>query len=124
MRLEQRCWTFPRLIPDSALRLCASAVNLQSCVQKIGPKPAGEFPGIVLGGEFVAIAPDVFDVAGEQLIGAGVFAGIDGLGEVDDDRLVFPIENVEGGEVAVDSVVGEEEMDVAADALIDVIGLP
>ena len=49
-----------------------------------------------MGGEFVAEAPDVFDVAGEELVGAGIFAGIDGLGEVDDDRFVFPIENVEG----------------------------
>ena len=71
----------------------------------------------------MAEAPDVFDVAAEQLIGARVFTGVYRLGEVDDDWLIFPIENVEGGEVAVDAVVGEEKVDVVADARIDVIGL-
>lgn len=71
----------------------------------------------------MAVAPDVFEVAGEELVGAGVFARVDGLGEVDHDRLVFPIENVEGREVAVDAVVGEEELDVVENFGVHVIGL-
>ena len=71
----------------------------------------------------MAEAIDVFDVAGEEGVGVGVFAGVDGLGEVDHDGLVFPVENVEGGEVAVDAVVGEAELDVVEHAVVDVGGL-
>src|SRR3954451_12441599 len=53
----------------------------------VGQAPWGCF--YALEGE---VAADVVDVAVEEIAGMAVEAGVYGLGEVDDDRLVLPVE--------------------------------
>ena len=54
-----------------------------------------------------ALALEVFadadDVALEDAVGAAVFFRADGLGKVDQNDIAFPVEDVEGGQVAVDA---------------------
>src|SRR5437667_3185844 len=62
------------------------------------------------------ILANALDIAEEELIGGGVIVNADGLGEIDQPGAVIVIEDVVGGEVAVDVGVGEEQLDVPEDS--------
>src|SRR5258706_13310211 len=65
------------------------------------------------------VPADALHVAREQRVDLRVVARVERLGEVDDGNLAIVIQDVVRREVAVDAVAGQEQLDVAQDALED-----
>src|SRR5690242_11459406 len=79
------------------------------------PEVVGDAKRISAHAEACEVAPDVLDVASQQLARVGVKPRIDRLRKVDDHDAALPVENVVGREVSVDAVKREPELDVAHD---------
>ena len=83
------------------------------------PHLLGEGRGAAAADEAGEEIVEVVDVADEQLAGALIAGGVDGLGEVDDDGAVGAHQDVEVGEVAVDDAGAEHANDLGEQVVED-----
>ena len=76
------------------------------------PQTVGDASGAGIDAKAREIAVDVFEAAEQQLARVAVLPHVDDLREVDDDKLIVPVEHIVGLQIAVDMVTREQELHI------------
>jgi hypothetical protein len=79
-------------------------------VQKVIPEAGGDGAGAGIDAEGSEEVAQAFHVAVQEVHRFRFCAWVDGLGEVDDGYLSLPVEDVVGGEVAMDNIACQKQL--------------
>ena len=79
-------------------------------MHEVVPQAGGDGTGAGIDAQGAEEIADALDVAVQKVHRLHAGAGVDGLGEVDDGYLSLPVEDVVGGEVAMDNIACQKQL--------------